>query len=230
MIGMDAGVAFTFDELTQRAEAFLEVRLDRIPNPARDLLQNRDSLRQQPPGLELSPAVANPCLEFELGSLERLDMSVVDADVAFTLDELGQRAEAFLEVRLERIPNPARDLLQNRDPLRRQPPDLEIIPAAAGPRSEVELGTLERFPMALRDAGVAFTFDELGQGAVQPPPEVRRGAFEDGQLELVEVVDAEDPEVCRFKEFSVGDWSEGGEAAEPVEFSVEAEVVGLQRT
>ena len=226
----DAGVAFTLDELSQHTEAILVLRLQQVPNPARDLLQNRDPLRRQPPSPEIIPAVTYPDSEVELGTAERLDMSAEDAGAAFTLDELTQRAEAFLEVRLERIPNPARDLLQNRDPLRRQPPDLEIIPAAAGPRSEVELGTLERFPMALRDAGVAFTFDELGQGAVQPPPEVRRGAFEDGQLELVEVVDAEDPEVCRFKEFSVGDWSEGGEAAEPVEFSVEAEVVGLQRT
>ena len=145
------------------------------------------------------------------------------------LPDYKKCAKALQEGHPRQVPDPTGDRFERGDPLRRQHPSFEAVPMVGGPYSEFELGALERLDMADRDAGMAFAFDELREWAIQPPPEVRRSAFEDGQLEFVEVVDAEDPEACRFKELLVADWPEGGEAAESVEFGFEAEVVGLQR-
>ena len=157
-------------------------------------------------------------------------MCLRDAGVALTFHELAQRAKVLLVVRLQQIPDPTGDRFEDGDPLRRQPPSIELTTAPANPGPEPDLDTLKQLDMKRRDAGMAFAFHELSEGAIQPPPEGRRGLFNDGQLELIEVLDAEDPQMCRFEKLLVGDWSEGGEAAEPVEFGFEAEVVGLQGT
>ena len=79
---------------------------------------------------EIPPTVGDPSSEEKLGALERLDMSLGDAGVAFPLDELRKRAKMILELRLVHIPDPACNCFKSGDPLRRQGFLGELQPAA----------------------------------------------------------------------------------------------------
>jgi hypothetical protein len=151
----NVGVTVAFDVAQQSPEALLPPLSPPTPRPARQLLETIFAA-----GIKLAFGVLDPLLAHPLTELVTIDhVTCRDAGVTVELDVVQKPMESLFPLFGERIPSPARQLLEPTFAVGIKPASVVEAALAGDPLTEVVAVELA----GCGDAGVSVAFDKLFQ-------------------------------------------------------------------